>query len=80
MSVRAYDLGIPQRQSDQFATVRINIVRNANCPDFDNLPNTVNISQTTSVNTNIFNVSASDADPPVSACQIGPRWYISGTF
>ncbi|GFN78435.1 protocadherin fat 4, partial [Plakobranchus ocellatus] len=63
-SVRAYDLGTPSRQSAQFATVRVNIVRNANCPVFANLPGSVEISQTTSINTNIFNVSASDADPP----------------
>ncbi|RUS85645.1 hypothetical protein EGW08_006591, partial [Elysia chlorotica] len=62
-SVRAYDIGTPSRQSAQFATVRVNIVRNANCPVFANLPGSVEISQTTATNTNIFNVSASDLDP-----------------
>ena len=65
-SVRAYDIGTPSRQSAQFATVRVNIVRNANCPQFTNLPGSVEISQTTGLNTNIFNVSARDLDPPVS--------------
>ncbi|XP_035826841.1 protocadherin Fat 4, partial [Aplysia californica] len=63
-TVRAYDLGIPERQSLQFATVRINVIRNSNCPVFSNLPSTVNISQTLGSNVNIFNVTASDADPP----------------
>ncbi|XP_052789236.1 protocadherin Fat 1-like [Mya arenaria] len=64
MFVRAYDLGTPQRSSAQQATVRITILRNNNCPVFNNLPNQIDISQTQSTLSRIFNVSATDSDAP----------------
>ncbi|WAQ96546.1 FAT4-like protein, partial [Mya arenaria] len=65
MFVRAYDLGTPQRSSAQQATVRITILRNNNCPVFNNLPNQIDISQTQSTLSRIFNVSATDSDAPL---------------
>ncbi|WAQ95445.1 FAT4-like protein [Mya arenaria] len=64
MFVRAYDLGTPQRSSAQQATVRITVLRNNNCPVFNNLPTQIDISQTQSTLTRIFNVSATDSDAP----------------
>ncbi|KAL8559117.1 hypothetical protein ACOMHN_046165 [Nucella lapillus] len=63
LTVRAYDLSVPRGESPQFATVRINVIRNDNCPVFSNLPNDVTISQTTNQFTTIYNVSAFDSDP-----------------
>ena len=67
LAVRAYDLSVPRAESPQFATVRINVIRNDNCPVFTNLPNTVTISQTTAQFNNVYDVSATDNDPAVSA-------------
>lgn len=64
--MRAYDLGLPQRTSANQATVRINVIRNQNCPVFNNLPADITISQSQVTNTRVYNVSATDADPAVS--------------
>jgi len=66
MFVRAYDLGIPQRTSNTDATVRINVIRNQNCPVFNNLPADITISQSQNTNTRVYNVSATDLDTAVS--------------
>ena len=74
LTVRAYDLGSPRAESPQFATVRINVIRNDNCPVFSNLPNSITISQSTSQFTPVYNVTAFDSDPVVSpllsACRL----------
>ena len=66
MSVRAFDLGSPQRFGVNQATVTINVIRNQNCPIFDNLPNVITIPRNQGLNTRIFDVNATDADPAVS--------------
>ena len=66
MFVRAYDLGTPQRNSANQATVRINVIRNNNCPIFQNLPANITISSSFGSNDRIYNVSATDNDPAVS--------------
>ena len=65
MTVLATDQGVPNRVSSQQATVRINILRNLNCPVFNNLPTNISISQSTNIGTRIFNVSAVDLDTDV---------------
>ena len=66
LTVRAYDLSVPRAESPQFATVRINVIRNDNCPVFGNLPNDVTISQTSLPSSVVYSVSATDNDPTVS--------------
>ena len=66
LTVRAYDLSVPRAESPQFATVRINVIRNDNCPVFGNLPNDVTISQTSLPSSIVYSVSATDNDPTVS--------------
>lgn len=66
MTVLATDEGNPQRQSQQTGTVRINVIRNLNCPVFRNLPANITIDQSTSLNSLVYNVSAYDNDPVVS--------------
>ena len=65
MFVRAYDLGTPQRNSQNQATVRINVIRNNNCPIFQNLPANITITSQFNNNDRIYNISAVDNDPPV---------------
>ncbi|KAL3878042.1 hypothetical protein ACJMK2_035678, partial [Sinanodonta woodiana] len=63
LTVRAYDLGTPQLYSLQDAIVDITVIRNLNCPVFNNLPANITILQFLNSGTNIFNVSATDSDP-----------------
>lgn len=65
MTVLATDQGVPNRVSSQQATVRINILRNLNCPVFNNLPTNISISQSTGLGTRVYNVSATDLDTDV---------------
>lgn len=65
MTVLATDQGVPNRVSSQQATVRINILRNLNCPVFNNLPANISISQSTGLGTRVYNVSATDLDTDV---------------
>ncbi|XP_041364042.1 protocadherin Fat 1-like [Gigantopelta aegis] len=64
MTVMATDQGSPSRQSNQVATVRINIVRNNNCPQFVNLPASVElfVSQANQFGQSVYNISAVDSD------------------
>ncbi|KAK3089813.1 hypothetical protein FSP39_006721 [Pinctada imbricata] len=62
MTVQATDEGVPNRASQQSASVTINILRNLNCPVFTNLPNNITVSQSTVLGSRIFNVSAFDQD------------------
>ena len=66
MFVRVYDLGIPSRTSQTQATVTITVLRNINCPTFSNLPGSIDIQQSQTTNSRIFNVSAFDSDANVS--------------
>ena len=66
MFVRVYDLGTPSRTSQTQATVTITVLRNINCPTFSNLPANINIQQSQTINSRIFNVSAFDSDANVS--------------
>ena len=62
MSVFATDQGNPQLTSTTQATVNINVIRNLNCPVFQNLPANITIQQSVQQNAILFNVSAFDAD------------------
>ena len=65
MTVLATDQGVPNRVSSQQATVRINVLRNLNCPVFSNLPSNISISQSMGVGTRVYNVTAVDQDTDV---------------
>lgn len=78
--VRAYDLGFPQLSSANQATVRINVIRNQNCPVFNNLPTEISISQSQSTNIRVFNVSATDLDPAVSSFLFMKKKILSSSF
>ena len=62
MNVLARDLGTPQLQSQQAATVTITVLRNNNGPVFQETPYTRGISQNTISGTSVYRVTATDAD------------------
>ncbi|XP_046579035.1 protocadherin Fat 4-like [Haliotis rubra] len=64
MTVRATDLGTPTQQSTQVATVRINVLRNNNCPQFINLPANITIPTSVNFGNSLYNITALDNDPP----------------
>ena len=65
--VRAHDLGIPQLESQDSATVTVRVQRNRNCPQLQGEPYSSNIEQTKAVNSEVLNIAASDFDPAVSS-------------
>ncbi|WAQ96421.1 FAT4-like protein [Mya arenaria] len=62
MTVYARDYGTPRIQSNDFATVTITVIRNENCPVFQNTPYSTDISQSVATGTSVFSVTATDAD------------------
>lgn len=64
MTVRASDLGTPTQQSTQVATVRINVLRNNNCPQFTNLPANITIPKSVNFGSSLYNITGVDNDPP----------------
>ena len=60
--VRAEDGGSPPLTSDNNATLTINIIRNNNPPQWQNLPYAETISQTNAVGSQVANVFATDVD------------------
>jgi hypothetical protein len=62
MTVFARDQGTPQLQSDQSATVTINVIRNNFGPVFQDTPYRTDISQSISSGTSVYRVTATDAD------------------
>jgi len=62
MTVFARDYGTPRLQSQVSASVTINVIRNRNCPVFQNAPYSAGISQNVATGTSVFQVTATDAD------------------
>lgn len=62
MTVIARDNGVPSLQSQNSATVTINVIRNNQPPVFQNTPYVQSVSQSTTQNTPVFQVTATDAD------------------
>ena len=60
----ATDKGSPSRQSNQVATVKINVIRNNNCPEFVNLPASVQVfvTQASRSGQAVYNITALDND------------------
>ena len=54
-TVRIYDLGSPSRLGENQATA-INLIRNQNCPIFQNLPRDITIPRTQQFNTRVYDV------------------------
>ncbi|XP_065921690.1 protocadherin Fat 4 isoform X2 [Magallana gigas] len=61
VSVRANDKGTPQRSSSTLATVRVNVLRNRNCPTFASSVVDISIDQS-SVSRVIYDANATDPD------------------
>ena len=61
--VKAWDLGTPQRPSQDSATVTVRVQRNKNCPQFQQEPFTKTIQQTKSVRSEVMKITAVDYDP-----------------
>ena len=59
--VRARDLGIPSRESNQIDVIVI-VRHNKNTPFFDNLPRGIVIRETDSINRQVYDVNAQDRD------------------
>ena len=64
--VRARDLGTPAKVSEDQATVTVQVQRNVNCPQFDNLPYSADVDETLSVNGEVLRAVAVDRDSQVS--------------
>lgn len=62
LNVLARDLGTPQLQSTNAATVTITVLRNNNGPIFQQTPYRKDISQNINSGTSVFRVTATDAD------------------
>ena len=64
----AYDMGVPVRNSSQPANIFINILRNNFPPQFINTPYSVNIQESHSGGSSVFQTTAVDQDTNVSCC------------
>jgi len=62
LTVRAYDLGTPQRETNQRASVSVSILRNNNPPVFIFTPYSTTISKDQGTTNSIYTVTANDAD------------------
>jgi hypothetical protein len=62
LTLRAYDLGTPERETVQRATVTVNVLRNNNAPQFIRTPYQTTINRDQGLNTAILTVTATDAD------------------
>ena len=62
MRVEVSDRGIPVRTQRSSATVRVNIIRNENVPEIDNLPESIDILQTLEQGSVLYPVFGSDDD------------------
>ena len=66
LTITGRDLGSPSRAATNSATVVVSVFRNNNAPVFIQTPYTVTVDKNTIDNSNIFTVSAVDADSRVS--------------
>ncbi|KAI8794949.1 protocadherin Fat 4, partial [Biomphalaria glabrata] len=64
MGVR--DRGTPPLTNTVTATVTVNILRNNNPPSFTNCPTSQTLQESAAVGTSVFQLSASDSDPPTT--------------
>lgn len=69
LTVTGRDLGSPSRAATNTATVIVSVFRNNNAPQFIQTPYITTVDKNTVDNSNIFTVSAVDADTRVSHCE-----------
>ncbi|KAK0048619.1 protocadherin Fat 4, partial [Biomphalaria pfeifferi] len=60
------DRGTPPLTNTVTATVTVNILRNNNPPSFTNCPTSQTLQESAAVGTSVFQLLASDSDPPTS--------------
>ncbi|XP_060080745.1 protocadherin Fat 4-like, partial [Ylistrum balloti] len=72
LTVMAQDQGVPPLSSLASATVRVNVIRNENCPVFQNTQKSVDISQSRAAQI-ILDVNATDADSSAEFSRIEYR-------
>lgn len=74
ISVKAFDLGTPSKESETPALVTVRVVRNENCPEFQSVPYSAQIDHTQEVASFVLQASAADFDPEVPDPSLMPSF------